>query len=156
MHDPGHPFYLPLRLLHILGAMVFLGALVVALWWKIGADRTGDLAFATRTHQRLRKLDGQLVGPAAILTFAAGYAMVRFLGGRIAQHMFVLFGLIFMFAALGFWYFGMRNAGEKLANATALDADYAKKSALYVASAGLAIGFVVLAAVFMVFKLPSA
>ena len=155
MHDPGHPLYLPLRLLHILGAMVFLGALVVALWWKLGADRAGDAAFAAKTHRRLRQMDGQIIGPAAIVTFAAGYAMVRFLGGRIAQHLFVLFGLIFLFAALGLWYFGMRYAGEALADATALDADYAKRSAIWVGSAGLAVALVVLAAVFMVFRLPS-
>ena len=154
-HDPSNPFYLPLRLLHILGAMAFLGALLVALWWKLGADRAGDLGFATQTHRRLRKLDGQIVGPAALLTFAAGYAMVRFLGGRISQHMFVLVGLILMFSALGFWYFGMRTLGEKLADAAALDADYAKKSAAWVGCAGAAVGLVALTALVMVFKLPS-
>jgi hypothetical protein len=69
--------------------------------------------------------------------------------------MFVLFGLIFLFAALGLWYFGMRNLGDKLADATALDAEYARRSAAWVACAGLAIALVVLAAVFMVFRLPS-
>ncbi|HVM44347.1 MAG TPA: DUF2269 family protein [Candidatus Thermoplasmatota archaeon] len=162
MHDPGHPLYLPLRLLHILGAMIFLGALVVALWWKLGADRSGDAGFAARTHRRLRQMDGQIVGPAALVTFAAGYAMVRFLGGRIAQHAFVLFGLIWLFSALGLWYLGMRNLGDKLATeAESADAsrqplsmDYAKRSAAWVACAAGAIFFVVLAAVFMVFRIP--
>lgn len=164
MHDPGHPLYLPLRLLHILGAMVFLGALLVSLWWKLGVDRAGDAAFAARTHRRLRKLDAQVIGPAALVTFAAGYAMVRFLGGRIAQHMFVLFGLIFLFSALGLWYFGMRNLGEKLAEdaesaeaqRAPLGREYGKRSAAYVACAAAAVALVVLATLFMVFRLPSA
>lgn len=163
MHDTGHPLYLPLRLLHILGAMVFLGALFVSLWWKLGVDRAGDAAFAARTHRRLRKLDAQVIAPAALVTFAAGYSMVRFFGGRIAEHMFVLWGLIFMFSALASWYFGMRNLGEKLAEdaesaeaqRASLSREYAKRSAVYVACAGLAVALVVLAAVFMVFRLPS-
>lgn len=163
VHDPGHPLYLPLRLLHILGAMVFLGALVVALWWKLAADRSGDPAFAARTHRALRRLDGQIVGPAALVTFAAGYAMVRFLGGRIAQHMFVLFGLIWLFLALGLWYFGMRGLGDKLAgDAEAaegarqpLGAEYARRSAAWIGCAGGAALLVVVAAIFMVFRLPS-
>lgn len=164
MHDPGHPLYLPLRLLHILGAMVFLGALLTSLWWKLGVDRAGDAAFAARTHRRLRKLDAQVIGPAALLTFAAGYSMVRFLGGRIAHHMFVLWGLIFLFSALGFWYFGMRSLGEKLAEdaesaegqRAPLGREYAKRSAAYVACACAAVALVILATVFMVFRLPSA
>ena len=153
-----------LRFLHILGAMLFLGALATGLWWKLGADRAGDPGFAARVHRRLRKLDGQLIGPSALVVFATGYAMVRFFGGRIAQHMFVLFGLIWLFLALALWYLGMRNVGDKLAqDAESADAarqplgrDYGRRSAAWVACAGGAVFFVVLAAMFMVFRLPSA
>lgn len=163
MHDTASPLYLPLRLLHILGAMLFLGALSIALWWKLGADRAGDAGFAARTHRRLRAMDGQIVGPTALVTFAAGYAMVRFLGGRIAQHGFVLTGLILMFLALGLWYFGMRNLGVALAEMAEsaeaarqpLGADYARKSAAWVLCAGGAVALVVLTAIAMVFRLPS-
>lgn len=162
-HDASHPLYLPLRLAHILSAMVFLGALTVALWWKLRADRAGDPGFAARTHRTLRKMDGQILGPAALVTFASGYSMVRFLGGRISEHAFVLFGLIWLFLALAFWYFGMRNLGEKLAaDAEAaedarqpLGTDYGRRSAGWVGCAGAAIALVVLAAAFMVFRLPS-
>lgn len=151
MHDYSHTLYQPLRFLHILGAMVFLGALLVGLWWKLGADRTGDLATATGAHKRLRKLDGQLVGPSAFVTFAAGYAMVRFLGGKIGQHTFVIVGLALMTTALAFWYFGMRGTGDALADATALDAEYARRSGVWVACAGLAVLLVVATAGVMVF-----
>jgi len=158
-HSDASAFYLPLRTLHVLGAMIYLGALLVSLWWKLGADRSGDPAFAARTHRRLRKLDGQFIGPAALVTFAAGYAMVRFLGGRIAHHNFVLIGLTLLFASLGLWYFGMRNLGDKLAvdaeSAEAarqpLGAQYAKRSAAWVLLAGLAIALVVVTVVVMVY-----
>lgn len=162
-HTPDPIFYPWLRLVHILAAMTFLGALVTALWWKLGIDRQMDAAFAARTHRRLRQLDGQILGPAALVIFASGYPMVRFFGGRIAEHLFVLFGLIFLFLALGLWYLGMRSLGDKLgeeaesaeARREPLGRDYARHSAAWVACAGGAVFFVVLAAVFMVFRLPS-
>jgi len=160
--DAAPAIYAGLRLLHILAAMTFLGSLVTALWWKLGVDRAMDAAFAARTHRRLRMLDGQVLGPAAVVVFATGYPMVRFFGGRISEHMFVLFGLIFLFLALGLWYFGLRNLGDKLAQdaesaegrRAPLDREYAKRSAAWVGCAAGAIFFVVLAAVFMIFRLP--
>lgn len=163
MHTPDTVVYPWLRLIHIVSAMIFLGALTTALWWKLGVDRQMDAAFAARTHRRLRKLDGQILGPSALVIFATGYPMVRFFGGRIAQHMFVLFGLIFLFLALGSWYIGMRSLGDKLADDAEsaedrrepLGRDYARRSAAWVGCAGGAIFFVLLAAAFMIFRLPS-
>lgn len=163
MHDVGSPLYLPLRLLHILGAMLYLGGLVGALAWKLLADRSNDPAFAARVHRTMRKLDGIWIGPSALVTFAAGYAMVRFLGGRILQHMFVLWGLILLFLSLGLWFFGMRHTGASLAdeaeacaaNRQPLTRDYARRSATWVLMAGLAVLLVIATAVMMVFRLPS-
>lgn len=163
MHDVGSPLYLPLRLLHILGAMLFLGALVTGLLLKLGADRSGDPAFAARLHRQLRRIDASVIGPAGVVIFASGYGMVRFLGGRILDHAFVLVGLITLTLALGLWYFGIRLMGQKLAeeadasvaNRQALSADYARTSAGWVIAASLAIALVVATAIIMVFRLPS-
>ncbi|RMD67286.1 DUF2269 family protein, partial [Candidatus Parcubacteria bacterium] len=43
--------YLAMKTLHIVGAVLFLGNIIVTGWWKFMADRTGDpaiLAFAQR------------------------------------------------------------------------------------------------------------
>ena len=43
--------YLTLKSLHIVGAVVFLGNIIVTGWWKVMADRTRDsriIAFAQR------------------------------------------------------------------------------------------------------------
>lgn len=163
MHDTSSPLYLPLRLVHLLGVVLFLGGLVAAVLWKLAADRSGDPAFAARVHKTLRKLDGRLIGVGALLTFAGGYSMVRFLGGRIAQHMFVLWGLILMFAALGLWYFGMRRVADALAdeadaalaNRQPLSNAYARRSVAWLAYAGGATLLVLVVVILMVFRLPS-
>jgi uncharacterized membrane protein len=162
VHDPSLPAYLPLRFLHILGAMLFLGGLVAALYWKLTADRSGDAAHAAKVHARLRRADRHLVGTGALLTFAAGYSMVRFLGGRISEHAFVLWGLIVMFAALALWYFPMRRLGDALtkeAEVCALKGEpltqaYAAKSVAWLALGIMATTLVVVVAVMMVFRLP--
>lgn len=162
MHDPTHPLYLPLRTVHLLGVVLFLGGLATALLWKLAADRSNDPAFAARVHRTLRKMDGRVIGPGALLTFAGGYAMVRFLGGRIANHAFVLWGLILMFAALGLWYFGMRRLGDALAdeaeasrrNGTLLSQAYAKRSVAWLLYGGGAVLLVLVVVILMVFRLP--
>lgn len=163
MHDPSLPAYLPLRLIHILGAMLFLGSIVASLYWKLTADRTGDASHAAKVHARLRRADRQLVATGAVATFAGGYAMVRFLGGRISEHAFVLWGLIVMFTALALWYFPMRRLGDALAReaeACALKGEplsqaYAGKSVAWLALGLMAALLVVVVAVMMVFRLPS-
>lgn len=164
MHDLASPFYLPLKTLHILGAILFVGGLGISLYWKLAADRSGDPSFAAGVHKRLRKMDGHLIGPGAALTFVAGYVMVRFLGGRIAQHGFVLWGLILMFLALALWYLGMRRLSDQLvveaesaaASRQPLSREYAKKSAAWVGLGFASVALVATVVVLMVFKLPSA
>lgn len=161
---PGDATYTTLRVLHILGVVLFLGGLATGVFWKLSADRSNDPAFAARVHRRLRIADARIVGPGALVTFAAGYAMIRLYGSRIAEHAVALWGLILMFAALGLWYFGMRPLGNKLAteaeaseaNRQALSADYAKRSVAWLALAIAANALVLLVAVLMIVNPPRA
>lgn len=164
MAEVGGTLYLTLKLLHILGVVAFLGGLSLALYWKIAADRSGDPLFASRVHARIRKTDAHVTGPGALVTFAAGYAMVRGFGSRIGETPFALWGLILMFASLAVWYFVMRRLADQLvvdaesaaAKRAPLDAAYAKRSAAWVLAASVAILLVVTVTIMMVFKLPSA
>ena len=154
--------YATLKVLHILGVVAFLGGLGGALYWKLSADRSGDAAFAAAVHRRIRKMDRHLVGPGALVTFVAGYAMVRGFGRRIAETPFALWGLILMFTALALWWFGMRPLGEKLAdeaeaardNREPLSPSYGGRSVAWLAFAFLAVGLVAAVAAMMVFKFP--
>lgn len=159
----GTTLYLTLKVLHLFGVVLFLGGLAMQLYWKLAADRMADAGFAAKVHRRIRKMDAHLVGPGALFTFAAGYAMVRGFGSRIAERPFALWGLILMFTALALWYFGMRRAGDKLAdeaeaaalNREALSKGYAGRSVLWLTLAFMAIGLVAAVAVMMVFKFPA-
>lgn len=154
---------LTLFTVHLLGVALYLGGLLMALYWKLAADRTNDPAFVAGVHEKIRGADAVVVAPGALATFAAGYAMVRFFGHRIAETPFALWGLILMFLSLGLWYFGMRRIGDRLIdearaardNRELLSKDYAARSVAWLACAFAAVGLVALTAVFMVFHFPS-
>lgn len=162
MVEAGGALYLSLKVLHIFGVVVFLGGLLQAVYWKMTADRTADPAYVTGVHRRIRRLDAQWIGPGALVTFAAGYIMVRGFGRRIASTPFALWGLILMFIALGLWYFGMRRNGDLLVdeaqaawdNREPLSKAYATRSVVWLGFAFAAVALVVLVAVFMIFRFP--
>lgn len=160
----GDTMYAVLKTAHIFGVILFLGGLLASLYWKLSADRLASAQFAALVHRRIRAMDKHFVGPGALVTFVAGYAMVRGFGRTIATTPFALWGLILMFIALAFWWFGLRNLGETLAqeaaiadaNDEALGQAYAQKSVLWLAFAFLAVGLVAAVAAMMVFKFPGA
>lgn len=162
-HDVSSAAFLPLKLLHILGAVLFLGGLATALYWKVSADRTNDSSHIARVHKRILLADKHLVGTGAFVTFAAGYAMVRFLGGKIGEHGFVLWGLILMFSALALWFFPMRRMGARLADEAdacflgkkPLSREFASKSVAWLTLGFLATSLVVVVAAMMVFHIPA-
>lgn len=160
----GDTMYATLKTLHIFGVILFLGGLLASLYWKLAADRLANAHFSALVHRRIRGMDRHFVGPGALVTFVAGYVMVRGFGRTIGNTPFALWGLILMFLALAFWWFGLRNVGETLAQEAAIaDANdeplgqvYAQKSVLWLALAFLAVGLVAAVAVMMVFKFPGA
>lgn len=163
MPEIGGPLYLFLKVLHLVGWVGFLGGLVMALYWKVSADRSGDPAFVARVHDRIRKMDKHIIGPGAFATFAAGYLMVRGFGRRIGETPFALWGLILMFVALAIWFFPMRKLAESLrkesevtaaARGAVLGPKFGANSILWLACGFLAASLVVLVAIMMVYRFP--
>lgn len=160
MYDTSSPWFLPLKFIHVVGAMALLGSLLCYVVLKLHADRSGDPGHAARTHQGLRRADGVLVAPAAVAVFAGGYSIIRFLGDKIADHWFAIWGLILLFTSLGFWYFGVRRLNLRLAEEAdacaahkqPLSARYGAMSVAWLSSAGFAILALVVAAFIMIFR----
>lgn len=160
VHDQMGAAYYTLRLLHIVGSMLLTGALALMLVMKVGADRSGDPARAAGVHRAFQRGDVSVLALGGVLTFVGGYSMVRFLGGRIAQHWFAVWGLILLFVALGFWYFGTRRLNKRLAEEAEscvagrqpLGHAYAKASVAWLACTVAAFAAMIVAAFVMVFR----
>lgn len=160
MHDQAGAAYDTLRLLHIVGSMLLTGGFALAMVVKLSADRSGDPARAAGVHRALQRGDRLVLATGAALTFIGGYSMIRFLGGRISQHWFAVWGLILLFVAMGFWYFGPRRLNKRLAEEAEscvasrqpLGREYAKASVGWLAMTGAALAALLVAAFVMVFR----
>ena len=66
--------YLWLKTLHILGAILFLGNIIVTGWWKVMADRTRNPVVVAFAQRQVTLTDYVFTAGGAALLFAAGIA----------------------------------------------------------------------------------
>ncbi len=64
--------YLLLKALHILGAVLFLGNIIVTGWWKVMADRTKDPRVVAFAQRQVTLTDFVLTAGGAALLLATG------------------------------------------------------------------------------------
>ena len=97
-----------LLLLHVLGAILFVGNIIMAAFWKVGADRTGELAVIAKAARGLMRADYCFTIPGIVLLLASGHAMAHRLGYPLPELswlgvsylLFALSGLIWAAALL--------------------------------------------------------
>lgn len=154
---------LVLTFIHLVSVAFLLGGLGTQAIWKVSADRSRDARVIAAIHDKLVTVDRAVTGPAAFLTFATGYAVIRVLGyfgGSIGGAAWALWGLILMFLALAFWYFGLRPLELKMADAAdaaasggaQLGPEHARRSATWLVLWAVVVGLIVVVAGLMVFK----
>lgn len=66
--------YLVLKSLHILGAVVFLGNIIVTGWWKVMADRTGEPKIIAFAQRQVTLTDFIFTGGGVALVLVTGIA----------------------------------------------------------------------------------
>ncbi|MBB6669727.1 DUF2269 family protein [Cohnella nanjingensis] len=64
-----------LIMLHVLGAVLFLGNIVTAAFWKIAAERAGDVGHLSRTARNVMLADYAFTLPGIVLLLATGVVM---------------------------------------------------------------------------------
>jgi len=71
--------YLALKTLHVFGAVIFLGNIIVTGWWKVMADRTKDPKIIAFAQRQVILTDYVFTGGgvAIILVSGVGNAMVH-------------------------------------------------------------------------------
>ncbi len=72
---PGAIMYAVVLFFHILGAVLFVGNIIVTAMWKARADRTGDLATIAFANRLVAATDRVFTVPGAILIALTGYTM---------------------------------------------------------------------------------
>jgi uncharacterized membrane protein len=91
-----------IKFIHIIGVVLFVGNIIVSAFWKVLADRTGDIAvirYATRTVNRA---DIVFTILGIILLLGAGQAMAPEYGG-IAANKWILRSYILLIGSGAIW-----------------------------------------------------
>jgi len=67
--------YLGLKVLHVASAMVFLGSIVLGLFWKSHADRSKNPAIIAHTMEGIIRSDALFTIPAVFVIVLGGFGM---------------------------------------------------------------------------------
>lgn len=73
------------KLVHLVGACLFVGNIIVSAFWKVMADRTGDLAVMRFGVRLVNVTDALFTGTGATMLALAGHALAGTYGGVAAQ-----------------------------------------------------------------------
>lgn len=92
--------YLLLKALHVVSVVVFLGNIITGIFWKIHADRTGDLRARAQALDGLIKADRVFTSPAAVLILVTGVTLAVTMHLPILGTKWILWSLI-LFALAG-------------------------------------------------------
>lgn len=93
-----------LLFLHVLGAVLFLGNIITAAFWKVSAERGKDLAHLHRVARNVMTADYFFTLPGVVMLIATGHIMASRRGYPLtelnwmtaSEALFVASGLIWM------------------------------------------------------------
>jgi len=86
--------YFLLKALHIVSVVVFLGNIITGIFWKLHADRTGDLRARGQAMDGLIKADRVFTSPAAVLILITGVTLAISMHLPILGTKWILWALI--------------------------------------------------------------
>lgn len=145
--------------LHLLGAILFLGNIVVTAVWKVKADRTKSPAVVAFAQQLVTTTDVAFTAPGIVLIVVAGQVLAEDLGGvfggpawlRIGWSLFVASGVVWLVALVPIQVAQHRLA-RRFATEALIPERYWRLSALWAVFGAVATVLPLVTLYFMVFK----
>lgn len=130
---------------HILAAILFVGNLITAAFWKMRADRSGNLETIALTARSVLQADNMFTGPGILVLLATGIAMVGITGWSRFQELWLSLALLLIIITGIIWAVVLlptqkrmvRLAEESVAKGS-LDQDYQRASKKWAMFGGIA------------------
>ena len=110
--------FLFLKLLHLLGVIVFVGNIVTAALWKVRADASGDLHAMAYAQRGVMFADYVFTAPGAALILVTGLWMADLSDRNILQTGWLFTALILLIVALLIWLFELLPIQRRLIRVT--------------------------------------
>ena len=108
--------YLILKLVHLIGVVLFLGNITVGVFWKTFADRTRDPVVMAATMDGIIAADRIFTIPGVLILLAGGLGAALLAGIPILSTGWVLWGLI-LFTLSGVAFAPLSRAQREIAAA---------------------------------------
>jgi len=86
--------YLVLKALHVLSVVLFLGNIITGVFWKMHADRSGDLRDRALALQGVIRSDRWFTLPGVVAIIATGVGMATLQHMPVIGTKWILWGLI--------------------------------------------------------------
>ncbi len=106
--------FLFLRLLHLLGVIVFVGNILTAALWKMRADASGDLRAIAYAQRGVMFADVVFTAPGAALILITGLWMADLSDRNILQTGWLLTALVLLGVTLLVWLFELLPVQRRL------------------------------------------
>jgi uncharacterized membrane protein len=94
--------YLTLKLLHVIGVVLFLGNIIVTGWWKAMADRTRDARIIAFAQHQVSMTDRVFTLGGILILAAAGVGAAAY-GGFTATTRWIELGTAFFVGSGAVW-----------------------------------------------------
>lgn len=100
---------------HILAAIVFVGNIITAAFWKVRADRSGNLETIALTTRAVLLADNMFTGPGILVLVGTGIAMVGITSWARFQQMWLSLALILIIITAIIWAVVLLPAQKRMA-----------------------------------------
>lgn len=87
-------FYQIIKLLHIVGAIIFIGNIIVTAVWKVLADRTRQPEVVAFGQRLVTLTDFAFTGLGAAIIFITGFAMIGIFGVSVFEVKWITWGFV--------------------------------------------------------------
>jgi uncharacterized membrane protein len=151
--------YLPLKALHVLAVVLFLGNIITGVFWKVNADRSGDPRVIAQTLRGIIRSDRWFTIPGVVLIIATGVWMAIIAGFPLLRtdwiwQSLVLFGIsgVLFMAQVAPLQVQLLRVAESAVAGSPQPERYKKLSTRWAATGGIATLTPLIALVLMVLK----
>jgi uncharacterized membrane protein len=94
-----------LKFLHVIGVVLLVGNVTITAFWKVFADRTGDVNTIVYAQHLVTLCDWIFTLSGIVMILVGGYGMVAVRGLNVFEDEWLILGQLFFFVSGLIWLF---------------------------------------------------
>jgi uncharacterized membrane protein len=94
-----------MKFLHVIGVVLLVGNVTITAFWKVWADRTGNVQIVVYAQQLVTLCDWIFTLSGIVMILAGGYGMVVIRGFNVFESEWLILGQLFFLVSGLIWLF---------------------------------------------------